>query len=118
MKVVNLFGDDSDRRRDRPGWQWNHLSVGLYELEPGQKTFPYHWQYVEEEMLIVVDRGPEGAHQLRNDTDGPVRLLMLSTPSQVEIAEYPDSEKIGVFAEGLRLLVRRESAVDYFDGED
>lgn len=79
MKVVNLFGDDSDRRRDRPGWQWNHLSVGLYELEPGQKTFPYHWQYVEEEMLIVVDRGPEGAHQLRNDTDGPVRLLMLST---------------------------------------
>ena len=43
---------------------------------------------------------------------------MLSTPSQVEIAEYPDSEKIGVFAEGLRLFVRRESGVDYFDGEE
>ena len=43
---------------------------------------------------------------------------MLSTPSQVEIAEYPDSEKICVFAEGLRLLVRRESGVDYFDGEE
>jgi hypothetical protein len=55
MKVVNLFGDDWDRRRDRPGWQWNYPSVGnragaelfgatLYEIEPGQKSFPYHWR--------------------------------------------------------------------------
>ena len=43
---------------------------------------------------------------------------MLSTPSQVEIAEYPDSEKIGIFAEGLRLLIRREANLDYFDGEE
>ena len=152
MQVVNLFGDDWDSRRDRPGWLWNRMDVGkragaevfgisLYELEPGQKTFPYHWQHVEEEMLIVLDgeptlrtpegeqrltrgdtvvfrRGPEGAHQVRNDTADAVRLLMLSTPSQVEIAEYPDSEKIGVFAKGLRLMVRRDADVDYFDGED
>jgi uncharacterized cupin superfamily protein len=152
MQVVNIFGDDWDNRRDRPGWQWNRMSVGeragaeligasLYELQPDQKTFPYHWQYVEEEMLIVLDgeptlrtsegerrltrgdlvvfrRGPDGAHLVRNDTADAVRILMLSTPSQVEIAEYPDSEKIGIFAEGLRLLVRRESGVDYFDGED
>jgi uncharacterized cupin superfamily protein len=152
MQVVNLFGDEWDNRRDRPGWQWNHLDVGdrtgaelfgasVYELEPGQKTFPYHWQYVEEEMLIVLDgeptlrapegerrlsrgdavvfkRGPEGAHLVRNDTGDAVRILLLSTPSQVEIAEYPDSEKLGVFAEGLRLLVRREANLDYFDGEE
>jgi uncharacterized cupin superfamily protein len=112
MQVVNLFGDEWDGRRDRPGWQWNRASVGeragaelfgvsLYELEPGQKTFPYHWQHVEEEMLIVLDgeptlrtpegeqrltrgdlvvfrRGPDGAHLVHNDTDVPVRLLMLS----------------------------------------
>jgi uncharacterized cupin superfamily protein len=152
VDVVNLFEDDWDNRRDRPGWQWNHMSVGervgaeligasVYEIEPGQKTFPYHWQYVEEELLIVLDgeptlrtpegerrltrgdavvfrRGPEGAHLVRNDTVDPVRILMLSTPSQLEIAEYPDSDKIGVFAKGLRLLVRRESSVDYFDGEE
>src|SRR6266498_2857075 len=80
MQVVNLFGDDWDNRRDRPCWQWNHLDVGdragaelfgasVYELEPGQKTFPYHWQYVEEEMLIVLDgeptlRTPEGERRL------------------------------------------------------
>jgi uncharacterized cupin superfamily protein len=152
MQVVNVFKDEWDGRRERAGWQWNHFDVGehtgaelfgasLYELEPGQKTFPYHWQYIEEEMLIVLDgeptlrtpegerrltrgdtvvfkRGPEGAHLVRNDTGAAVRILMLSTHSQVEIAEYPDSEKIGVFAEGLRLLVRRESGVDYFDGEE
>jgi uncharacterized cupin superfamily protein len=152
MQVVNLFGNEWDNRRDRQGWQWNQLKVGeragaellgasLYELEPGQKTFPYHWQYVEEEMLIVLDgeptvrtpqgerrltrgdtvvfkRGAEGAHLVRNDTAAAVRILMLSTPSQLEIAEYPDSEKIGLFAEGLRLFVRRESGLDYFDGEE
>ena len=151
MKVVNLFGDDWDRRRDRPGWQWNYLAVSdragaelfgasLYEIEPGQKSFPYHWQYAEEEMLIVVDgeptlrtpegerrltrgdvvvfrRGPEGAHQFQNETAKPVRIL-ISTPSQLEVAEYPDSEKIGLFAKGLRLFVRRESGLDYFDGEE
>jgi uncharacterized cupin superfamily protein len=108
------------------------IGASLYELEPGQKTFPYHWQYVEEEMLIVLGgeptlrtsegerrltrgdlvvfrRGPDGAHLVRNDTADAVRILMLSTPSRVEIAEYPDSEKIGIFAEGLRLLIRRES---------
>jgi uncharacterized cupin superfamily protein len=152
MQVVNLFGDDWDSRRDRPGWLWNRADVGkragaelfgisLYELEPAQKIFPYHWQYVEEEMLIVIEgeptvrtpegeqrltrgdtvvfrRGPEGAHQVRNDTADAVRLLMLSTPSQAEIAEYPDSEKIGVFANGLRLMIRRDADLDYFDGED
>jgi uncharacterized cupin superfamily protein len=152
MQVVNLLGDDWSGRRERPGWQWNRLDVGerlgaellgasVYELEPDQKTFPYHWQHVEEELLIVLDgeptlrtpegeqrlargdavvfrRGPDGAHMVRNDTAGAVRILMLSTPSQAEIAEYPDSEKIGIFAKGLRLFVRRESDVDYFDGED
>jgi uncharacterized cupin superfamily protein len=152
MQVVNLFGDDWSGRRERPGWQWNTLDVrerlgaelfgaSVYEIEPGQKTFPYHWQYVEEELLIVLDgeptlrtpegeqrltpgdavvfrRGPEGAHLIRNDTAAAARVLMLSTPSQVEIVEYPDSEKIGIFAKDLRLFVRGESGVDFFDGED
>ena len=152
MQVVNLFGDDWSASRERDRWQWNRLDVGkslgaelfgasVYEIEPGQKSFPYHWQHVEEEMLVVLEgeptlrtpegeqrlargdavvfrRGPEGAHLVRNDTPDAVRVLMLSTHSQVEIAEYPDSGKIGVFAKGEHLYVRRESGVDYFDGED
>jgi uncharacterized cupin superfamily protein len=154
---VNLFGDEWDDERDRPGWRWKRLQVvsrlgarqlggSLYELEPGQKTFPFHFHHAIEEWLVVLrreptlrdesgerrlstgdcvlfPRGPGGAHQVRNDTEDPVRLLMMSSAAEVEIAVYPDSGKIGAMArvEGVdpfRLVVRQESAVDYFDGEE
>ena len=87
MQVVNLFGDDWDSRRDRPGWLWNRADVGkragaevfgisLYEVEPGQKIFPYHWQHVEEEMLVVL----EGEPTLRT-SEGEQRLTRGDTPS-------------------------------------
>lgn len=157
--MVNLFGDDWDGGRDRPGWQWQRLAVGrrlgakeiggsVYELAPGQKTFPYHFHYAQEEWLVVLrgeptlrepagerrlspgdcvlfERGPAGAHLVRNDTADPVRLLMLSSTADVEIAVYPDSRKIGAFAtlpdgeEGaFRLLVPQDAGVDYFAGEE
>jgi uncharacterized cupin superfamily protein len=151
---VNIFGDEWEGGRDRPGWQWKHLPVGrkldaerigagLYELAPGQKTFPYHWHQVQEEWLIVLrgeptlresagerklapgdcvvfKRGPEGAHLVRNDTDEPVRLLMLSSDraGEVEVCYYPDSGKVGIFGEGTRKLLREDAEVDYFEGEE
>jgi hypothetical protein len=47
------------------------------------------------------------------------RVLMLSTKHDPAVAVYPDSDKIGVYPNGPRdrLLVRRESAVDYWNGE-
>jgi uncharacterized cupin superfamily protein len=151
---VNLFGDEWDGGRDRPGWQWKRLAVGerlaaerigasLFELAPGQRTFPYHWHVIEEEWLIVLRgeptlrdpsgerklaagdcvvfrRGPEGAHTIRNDTDGSVRLLLLSSDenSTGEIAVYPDSGKVGVFGDHLRKILREDAEIDYFEGED
>ena len=152
--VVNLFGDEWDAERDRPGWQWRRLGVGrrlgaerigasLYELAPGQRTFPYHWQVIEEEWLIVLHgeptlrdpggerrlapgdvvlfkRGPEGAHTIRNDTDEPVRLLMLSSDreSAGEIAFYPDSGKVGVFGDHVNTYLDQTAELDYFHGEE
>jgi uncharacterized cupin superfamily protein len=149
---VNLFGDEWDGGRDRPGWQWKRLAVAerlgaeqigasVYELAPGQKTFPYHWQVLEEEWLIVLrgeptlrdpsgerklaagdcvvfKTGPEGAHQVRNDTDEPVRILMLSAEHNGEVAVYPDSDKVGIFGRDLRKFLRGDAEVDYFDGEE
>ena len=65
-------------------------------------------------------QGPEGAHQVRNDTDEPVRVLIASTKADPALAVYPDSGKIGIWPgnEADPPLVRRESAVDYWDGED
>jgi uncharacterized cupin superfamily protein len=117
------------------------IGATLYELPPGMKSFPYHWHRGLEELLVVLEgrptlrtpegeqqleRGdvvsfpttPEGAHKLWNDTDEPVRYLMLSTSADFDVVHYPDSDKIGVRGEDLSLLVRPESGVDYMDGED
>ena len=68
--------------------------------------------------VVCFPRGPEGAHKLTNRTDDPVRILMLSTMTNPDIATYPDSDKVGVFfQDGSELLFRRSSAVDYYDGE-
>ncbi len=67
--TVNLFGDEWDDGRERPGWQWKRLAVAqrlgadrigatLYELAPGQRLFPYHWHVVYEEWLIVLRGEP------------------------------------------------------------
>jgi uncharacterized cupin superfamily protein len=118
------------------------LGASIYELPPGQSICPYHYEYGEEEWLIVLagrptlrhpdgsDRlepwdvvcfpaGPEGAHGVRNETEEPVRVLMFSTVTHPAATVYPDSDKIGIWT-GNRddnLLVRRSSGVDYYDGE-
>lgn len=151
---MNLFGEDWDDRRDRPGWRWNRAAVGerigaakmgasLYELEPGQKTFPYHYEYGNEEWLLCVagrptirtpdggrelqagdvvcfPEGPAGAHQVVNGTEEPARVLILSTRNHPGVAVYPDSDKFGVFPGNPddRLLVPRGAGVDYFEGEE
>jgi uncharacterized cupin superfamily protein len=152
--TVNLFGDEWEGGRERPGWQWKHLPVGrklgaeqmgasLYELAPGQRTFPYHWHAVKEEWLVVLlgqpnlrdpsgerrlvagdvvlfKRGPEGAHSIHNDTEEPVRLLMLSSNQDTpgEISFYPDSGKVGLWGVGIHKILDENAELDYFHGED
>lgn len=43
-------------------------------------------------------RGEEGAHQIRNDTEEPVRVAFFSTASDPEVVVYPDEGKTGVIA--------------------
>ena len=154
MESFNLFDAELDLERDRPGFSWRRAKVGdkigagrlgasLYELQPGERTFPYHYEYgVEEWLLVVAGRptlrvpdgehelrpgdvvcfreGPEGAHQVRNDTREPIRVLIASTKAVPDAAVYPDSGKIvistGNEADPPRLF-RIDSAVDYWDGE-
>jgi uncharacterized cupin superfamily protein len=114
----------------------------VYELPPGQSICPYHYEYGEEEWLLVLEgdptlrtpegeerigpwevaffpSGPEGAHAVRNDTDATVRVLMFSTRAEPAVTVYPDSGKIGVFTGNGEddVMVRKTSTVDYFDGE-
>lgn len=115
---MNLFDDEPQRFGDALGaTMWGGT---LYELAPGTAS-PYHWQVGEEEWVIVLTgtptlrtpdgervlrpwdvaafpRGEHGAHQLRNDTDGPVRAVFFSTVADPEVAVYPDEGRIGVVA--------------------
>ena len=81
MRRVNLFSASLEHGSDRPdgfGFSFARLApqldatlVGatIYELPPGQTTFPYHYEYGCEEWLLVVTgrptlRDPEGEHEL------------------------------------------------------
>jgi uncharacterized cupin superfamily protein len=114
----------------------------LYEIPPGQAVCPYHYEYGEDEWVLAIQgrpsvrtpegteklepldmaffpKGPDGAHQIRNDTDETVRVLMWSTIVTPSATAYPDSDKVAVWT-GIKaenILVRRSSAVDYWDGE-
>ena len=38
--------------------------------------------------------GADGAHGVKNETDEPLRILMVSTLSSPEVCEYPDLKQI------------------------
>jgi uncharacterized cupin superfamily protein len=128
----------------RPGGELGAEATGMsvYELPPGQAICPYHYEYAEEEWLLVLagrptlrhpdgsdqlepwdvaffTTGPDGAHAVRNDTEETVRVLMFSDVRTPAATVYPDSDKIGVWTgnKADNLIVRRSSGVGYFDGE-
>ena len=153
-EVVNVFElpveHDVD---DPPGYQGggerlgpllgaSMLGMTLYELPPGNRICPYHYEYGNEEWVIVVSgrptlrtpegerelepgdvvcfpEGPEGAHSVGAAGDETVRVIMLSTKQRPDVSIYPDSDKFGVYPlnpDDMRIF-RRGDAVDYFDGE-
>ena len=145
---MNVYSEDWQGGSDRPGYTWRSmriagelLAASVYELEPGQKSFPYHAHHANEELLVVLDgevtlrhpngedvlsrgesrvfrRGSEGAHQLRNDGGAPTRVLMASTLIAPDVVDYPDSGKAGFAGPTLvRGIFKRETAVDYWEGE-
>jgi uncharacterized cupin superfamily protein len=114
----------------------------VYELAPGQAVCPYHYEYGEEEWALVLSgrpslrtpegteqlapldmaffpRGPGGAHQLRNDSDAPARIVMWSEVVTPAATVYPDSDKIGVWTGNKAddVMVERSSGVEYYHGE-
>ena len=116
--------------------------VSVYEVPPGQAICPYHYEYGEEEWLLVLEGrptlrhpdgadelapwdavcfpdGPAGAHGVRNETQETVRVLMFSTVSYPAATVYPDSGKVGVWTgnDDDNVLVPKTAKVGYYHGE-
>ena len=128
------------------------LGYNLTVLPPGKRAFPRHSHRVNEEMFFVLEGegevrigderhpvkrgdviacppgGPETAHQIRN-TSGTAELkfLAVSTTLSPEICDYPDSSKVGIYAQfppgpdgkpqGMRALHKTGASLDYWEGE-
>ncbi|HEX5713835.1 MAG TPA: cupin domain-containing protein [Solirubrobacterales bacterium] len=116
--------------------------ISVYEIPPGQAVCPYHYEVGEEEWLLVLAgtptlRHPEGsevlepwdvvcfppgpgdAHKVSNEGEEVARVLMFSNVTYPAATVYPDSDKVGIWTgdKAADVLVRRESAVGYFEGE-
>ena len=65
-------------------------------------------------------RGKEGAHQIINRTDSPIRVLMLSSMVGPDIVDYLDTDKVfATNVEGTPIMLARPGpTVDYWEGED
>jgi uncharacterized cupin superfamily protein len=46
-----------------------------------------------------------------------MKYLSISTQERPDICYYPDSDKIGAFFKDHRLIQRRATSLDYWDGE-
>lgn len=122
------------------------LGYNLTVLPPGKAQCPFHSHRSEEEMFLVLEGegelrfgseryrigkhdviacptgGPEVAHQIINTGSTDMRYLALSNLENVEVCEYPDSNKVGIFASEprsppLRKLFHAETDVEYYHRE-
>lgn len=127
---MNVF-EPADVVNEEPGYRFRRLRLGhrlgmeklgatVFEVDPGERTWPYHWHHANEEMALVLEgelvleepagertlahgdavvfrTGRDGAHLFRNDGAVTARLLMVSTNTWPDMTEYPRSGKIGLF---------------------
>jgi uncharacterized cupin superfamily protein len=154
--MPNIFEPDFDQQREHPGfrarrsrlgWQlgMQRLGASVWEIEPGEAAYPYHYHLGEEELLIVLlgrpslrtngewralepgdalsfPLGKAGGHQVANWGDVTARFLAISTSGTPDLVVYPDSGKLGACERlpdrnGLWEIFRVADAVDYHDGE-
>jgi uncharacterized cupin superfamily protein len=113
----------------------NKLGASVWEVKPGAGQFVYHFHHGTEELLVVLrgeptvrmhdgDRrlregdvlpfpiGPAGGHQIRNDTEATVRVLIVAAHADPDVAEYPDTGKVATIVHGEHAFHRVRDAAD------
>ncbi len=117
------------------------LGVNVTRVDPGKAAYPFHSHRVNDELFYILAGegvlrlggqrhpvkagdlvgcpagGPDTAHQLINTGSAPLHYLSMSSNLDPEVCEYPDSNKVGVWAGEFRYVTRGDQPVDYWDGE-
>ena len=129
------------RRKFVPFGSANHTHVCVYEIPPMKSAYPYHYHYKTEETFYIISgtgllktpegerpvcageliffpAGENGAHKLTN-TSKTENLVYIDFDSthELDVAVYPDSDKIGIWGMGINKLFPQSAETDYYDGE-
>lgn len=76
--------------------------------------------------FICSPADPNQPHQIINTSDAPLTYIALGTEDRADVFLYPDSGKYGVWhgtkkdldaPDSFMVFARKETAVDYWDGE-
>jgi len=113
--AVPDWGGAGARRLIRGG---RGLGASIWEFQPGQPEYVYHFHHGSDELLVVLrgeptlrlgdgermlregdvvplPRGPEGGRAISNPGDTVARVLMVSSNADPDVAEYPETGKVG-----------------------
>ena len=116
----------------------SHVGVCMEEIAPGRQTYPAHYHMLEEEHLLVLEgrptlrlgdetfamgpgsyvcfpAGQKAGHALVNETDSPVRYLIVGERNPNEVTVHTDTGRVGV-----RLIgggYRMADIMEYWEGE-
>ncbi len=129
------------RRKFIPFGAAKNTVVSVYEIPPHKSAYPYHYHHKNEETFYILSgqgilktpdgekrvsqgellffpTGPEGAHKLTNTSETENLVYIdFAAVHDVDIAVYPDSDKIGIWGMGINQVFPQSESTDYYAGE-
>ena len=129
------------RRKFVPFGEAEHTHVCVYEIPPLKAAYPYHFHYKTEETFYIISgwgilktpegerkvsagelvffpAGETGAHKLTNGSETENLVYIdFDVTHDLDVAVYPDSDKIGIWGMGINKIFPQSAEVDYYHGE-
>ena len=116
-----------------------YLHFDLRSLPPGKFSYPYHFHRNAEELFVIFEgeatlrspegfskiskgdviffeEGPSGTHQLYNHGQSDCIYLDIRTRANVDVCEYPDSNKINILP--ALDIFKKASKIPYYTDEE
>ena len=116
------------------------LGASIWDIQPGGENWN-HFHHASDELLVVLrgtptvttpegkrelaegdvlplPKGPGGARTITNESGAVARVLVVSTNADPDVAEYPDSGKVGIWIHDRGRFFRDADAVEHAGPED